>query len=272
MSREFEGRWSLVTGAGQGIGRATALRLGESGSKLVLTDVNTSHLAETVSLLPSGTTSESFVADLRNEVDCLDVAGKALQASGGITHLASLAGAAARANIFQTDSDTWDEMIGLNLRSHFILIREISKKLVDERRDGSIVCAGSLNSYGGQPDLCAYSVAKGGLSTLVRHSAHALLPHRVRVNIVNFGWMKTAGELDVQMSAHGRDEEWLDHEASQLPFGRLITPEEAADLLVYMLSDRSSVMTGASVDFDQSVPGSGPTTAIRTDFLKTPPS
>jgi NAD(P)-dependent dehydrogenase (short-subunit alcohol dehydrogenase family) len=135
-------------------------------------------------------------------------------------------------------------------------------------RPGSIAVAGSLNAFGGQPDLCAYSVAKGGLLTLVKHAAHALLPHQIRVNIVNFGWMHTQGEIDIQASAHGHDEAWLHQAASALPMGRLIEPAEAAHLLAYLLTNDSGVMTGSAINYDQSVPGSGPTTARRDDRLR----
>ncbi|MEM9656415.1 MAG: SDR family oxidoreductase, partial [Actinomycetota bacterium] len=128
-------------------------------------------------------------------------------------------------------------------------------------------CAGSLNAFGGQTNLTAYSSAKGGLLTLVKHAAHALLPHQIRVNIVNFGWMHTQGEIDIQAGAHGHDQEWLERAAQELPMGRLIRPEEAANLLAYLLSPDSGVMTGSAINYDQSVPGSGPTTATRDDPL-----
>ena len=139
-------------------------------------------------------------------------------------------------------------MISLNLRAHFQLIKGVARHLVERGAPGAIACAGSLNAYGGQPDLCAYSAAKGGLLTLVRHAAHALLPHQIRVNIVNFGWMHTQGEIEIQASVHGHDEAWLHQAASELPFGRLIRPSEAAHLLTYLLTDDSAVMTGAAID------------------------
>ncbi len=102
--------------------------------------------------------------------------------------------------------------------------------------------------------------------TLVKHSATSLLPHRIRVNLVNLGWMHTKGEVDIHRELFGRDESWLGHSAKELPFGKLIQPSEAAYLLTYLMTD-FSVMTGSVIDFDQTVPGSGPTTTRRIDRL-----
>jgi len=179
---------------------------------------------------------------------------------GQIDLLASGAGLGLRGTILDTSVELWDEMIAINLRSHFQLIQGVARNLIERDAPGSIAVAGSMNALGGQSNLCAYSAAKGGLVTLVRHCAHALLPHRIRVNIVNFGWMHTEGEVEIQAAAHGQDEVGLLSAASELPFGRLIQPTEAAHLVEYLLTDDSSVMTGSTINFDQSVPGSGPTT------------
>ncbi len=208
-------------------------------------------------------------ADLTDSSATAEIVPTALEATGRLDMLASVAGYAARGSILDTTVEAWDRMTDLNLRAHFQLIQAVARNLVERDVPGSIVCAGSLNAYGGQPDLCAYSSAKGGLQTLVKHAAYALLPHRIRVNVVNFGWMRTQGEIDLHSQLYGRSEFWIDDAAAELPFGKLIQPEEAARLLIYLLSDDSSVMTGSSIDFDQSVPGSGPTTATRSDKLPT---
>jgi NAD(P)-dependent dehydrogenase (short-subunit alcohol dehydrogenase family) len=83
--------------------------------------------------------------------------------------------------------------------------------------------------------------------------------------------LHTEGEIETQVAAHGQDEAGLLRSASELPFGRLITPAEAAHLVEYLLTDDSSVMTGSTINFDQSVPGSGPTTAVRLDWLTRSP-
>lgn len=255
-----------ITGAGQGIGEATANRMAKSGAQLFLVDKNSDRLQQVAENLgPS--VSGFLVADLSVAEQAGQVIPMATEALDGLTSVASLAGYAQRGTILDTKVDDWDAMQALNLRNHFQIIQAAAKFWVGSGQAGSIALAGSMNAHGGQGDLCAYSTAKGGLATLARHAAHALLPHQIRVNIVNFGWMRTQGEIDLHADLYGRAPQWLDEAAEELPFGRLIQPEEAAELLEYLLTARSSVMTGSVIDFDQSVPGSGPTTAVRNDLL-----
>ena len=267
-TQDLDGKVALVTGAAQGVGEATARALAARGAQLILTDVYSDRLKEVSASIAAESVTQ-VVADLSDREGPLQILAEGLNAHGRIDLLASVAGMAERGTILDTSVDQWDTMLQLNLRAHFQLIQGVARRLVEHDRPGSIVCAGSLNAYGGQPDLCAYSSAKGGLMTLVKHSAHALLPHRIRVNIVNFGWMHTPGEIDIQAAAHGHDEQWLTEAASRLPAGRLIQPTEAAHLLTYLLSDDSGIMTGSAIDYDQSVPGAGPTTAERHDYLDT---
>ncbi len=265
---DLTGRVAIVTGAAQGVGEATAHALAKRGATLVLTDIKADGLASTVTDIGGENPPIGIVVDLADSVGPQNIVAQAIERAGRIDMLASLAGYAARGNILDTSVEQWDQAHALNLRAHFQLIQGVANHLVERDAPGAIAVAGSLNAYGGQPDLCAYSAAKGGLVTLVRHAAHALLPHRIRVNIVNFGWMHTQGEIDIQASVHGKDAAWLTEAATALPFGRLITPSEAASLLTYLLSDDSGVMTGSAINYDQSVPGSGPTTAPREDRLR----
>jgi len=265
-NQDLKGKVALVTGAAQGVGEATARTLAARGARLVITDIKADELNKVAASLDAPPHAV-VVADLANAAGPPEVIKQALEAVGQIDMLASIAGYAARGTIVDTTVEQWDQMINLNMRSHFQLIQGVARHLIERDVSGSIACAGSLNAFGGQTDLCAYSSAKGGLLTLVRHAANALLPHRIRVNIVNLGWTHTQGEIDVQSEANDRDEDWLRQAASELPFGQLIQPREAAHLLAYLLSSDSSVMTGSSINFDQSVPGSGATTAIRPDRL-----
>lgn len=263
---DLQGKVALVTGAAQGVGQATAHALAKRGASLILTDINAERLTESAKDMDVEH-KVVIIADLADAAGPEQIISEGLEQAGRIDMLASVAGYAARGNILETTVELWDQMINLNMRSHFQLIQGVARHLIEEDRPGSIACAGSLNAFGGQTNLTAYSSAKGGLLTLVKHAAHALLPHQIRVNIVNFGWMLTQGEIDIQAKAHDHDEEWLRQVGSELPMGRLIQPVEAAALIEYLATDDSGVMTGSSINFDQSVPGSGPTTATRTDSL-----
>ena len=183
---DLTGKVAIVTGAGQGVGEATAHALAKRGATLVLTDINADRLAGTANEVGGEVQPITVAADLTVPAGPELIVSQAIERAGQVDMLASVAGHASRGTILDTTVDQWDQMHHLNVRAHFQLIQGVARHLVERGAPGSIACAGSLNAFGGQPDLCAYSAAKGGLLTLARHAAHALLPHRVRVNIVNF--------------------------------------------------------------------------------------
>ena len=124
-------------------------------------------------------------------------------------------------------------------------------------RTGSIVNIGSVTGYGGQVHLFPYAISKGALHTLTRNAAYSLMWDHIRVNLVNLGWMDTPNEDIVQREVHGGGDDWLAKAEAAQPFGRLIKPPEAARTICFLLSDESGMMTGAILDFDQSVLGAG---------------
>jgi NAD(P)-dependent dehydrogenase (short-subunit alcohol dehydrogenase family) len=92
---------------------------------------------------------------------------------------------------------------------------------------------------------------------LTRNAAYALMRDGIRINGLNIGWMNTPGEHAIQQSAHDAPSDWLARAGAELPLGRLLDPQEVARATVFLLSAESAPMTGALVDFDQSVQGAG---------------
>jgi NAD(P)-dependent dehydrogenase (short-subunit alcohol dehydrogenase family) len=115
---------------------------------------------------------------------------------------------------------------------------------------------GSTNAYSGLPELFAYSCAKGGLLTLTRNLARALARDRIRVNVVNPGWVISEGEVAVQ-ARQGHDTDWIEAMGRQQPLGRHQRPEDAAAAVVYLASDAASQVTGVELNCDagRSMPG-----------------
>ena len=123
------------------------------------------------------------------------------------------------------------------------------------RHPGTIVNVITMSAHGGQPYLAPYVATKAGLVGLTRNAAHAHRWDRIRVNGVNIGWTETEGEDAVQREFHGAEDGWLERAAADLPMGKLGQPDDAAALVVLLLSDRSGVVTGSVIDWDQDVPG-----------------
>jgi NAD(P)-dependent dehydrogenase (short-subunit alcohol dehydrogenase family) len=120
---------------------------------------------------------------------------------------------------------------------------------------GTIVNIISMAQHGGQPYLSPYAAAKAGLAGLTRNAAFAHRWDRIRVNGVNIGWTQTEGEDAIQRQFHDADDGWLDAANSKLPMGKMGQVDEVADFVVFLLSDRSGVVTGSVIDWDQYIPG-----------------
>jgi NAD(P)-dependent dehydrogenase (short-subunit alcohol dehydrogenase family) len=134
-------------------------------------------------------------------------------------------------------------------------MQDAAKMMRRERIEGAIVNILSMSAHGGQPFLTAYSASKGALATLTKNAAFSLMPWRIRVNALNIGWMKTPGEDRIMRLCHGAEDDWLEKAEAEQPFGRLIDPAEVARACAFLVSSESGLMTGAIIDFDQSVAG-----------------
>jgi NAD(P)-dependent dehydrogenase (short-subunit alcohol dehydrogenase family) len=113
----------------------------------------------------------------------------------------------------------------------------------------------SFSEHGGQPYLAPYVAAKAGLAGLTRNAAHAYRFDRVRINGLDIGWTETEGEDATQRAFHAAADGWAARAAAGLPMGRLGQPDEIAEMVVFLLSDRSGVVTGSVLDWDQNVLG-----------------
>src|SRR5262249_50243331 len=131
----------------------------------------------------------------------------------------------------------------------------VLKLMIEQKITGSVVNIISMSSHGGQPFLCPYSTSKGALVTLTRNAARSVLPHPIRVKSLNIGWMDTPGAEAIQKKAQGATAGWRAEAEGRQPFGRLLKPAEVAEATAFLLSERSGLMTGSIIDFDQSITG-----------------
>lgn len=256
---DFSGRVAVVTGGTQGLGEATARLLAERGaSGLVLVGRNATRGEAVAADLTTDTCRAIFVAaDLSETDQCLSVMPAAEEAFGTVHGLANVAALTDRGTIWNTTPAMWEAMMGTNLRAPFLLMQAAADLMERTGVGGSIVTVGSVAAEGGAPTLLPYSVSKGALQALTKNAAFSLARHHIRVNLLQLGWMNTPAEHTVQVEQEGQPENWLEAAASAQPFGRLIETDEAARAICYLLSDESGLMTGATIDFDQSVVGAG---------------
>ena len=253
------GKIAIVTGGTQGVGEAIARLFAERGAAgMVICGRNKERGERVASDISAAGCPTHFVhADLSKVADCRNVVAKAEKQFGRVDALVNAAGLSDRGNIFETTEERFNEIFSVNVRAPFFLIQETVRIMRREKIAGSIVNIQSMSAHGGQPFITAYCASKGALATLTRNVAHSLLKFRIRVNGLNIGWMSTPGEDRIMKTYHGAKDGWLEEAMKTRPFGRLLDPKEVARACAFLCSDESGLMTGANIDFDQNVVGTG---------------
>jgi NAD(P)-dependent dehydrogenase (short-subunit alcohol dehydrogenase family) len=253
------GKYAIVTGSTQGLGEAIArLFVERAASGLIICGRNAERGNAVAASLHSDTCQVHFVqADLSNVEDCRRVVAAADERFGAVHILVNAAGVSDRGTIWDTTPELWDWIMAINVRAPFILTQESIKIMRRENIEGSIVNIGSVSAYGSVPFLTPYATSKGALMTLTKNVAYAVMRHRIRINMLNIGWMDTPGENIIQHKYHDAGDNWLENAEKGMPFGRLLKPEEVARAVAFLASEESGMMTGSIVDFDQSVQGGG---------------
>jgi len=255
----LNGKYAIVTGSTQGLGEAIARMLKARGvAGLIICGRNEERGKAVAATLHSDACQAHFVqADLANVDDCRRVVAAADEHFGAVHILVNAAGVSDRGTIWDTTPELWDWIMAINLRAPFILTQESIKIMRRENIEGSIVNIGSVSAYGSVPFLTPYAISKGALMTFTKNVAYAIMRHRIRINMLNIGWMDTPGENVIQHKYHDADDNWLKNAEAGMPFGRLLKPEEVARAVAFLASEESGMMTGSIVDFDQSVQGAG---------------
>ncbi len=252
---ELTDRTALVTGAAQGVGAAIAVRLVAEGVKrIVLVDRNADGLNKVSERLANhGAQATPIVADLIDIERACAAIEPALDGLGGLDILVNAAGLTDRGGLEDTDVATFDRLIGVNTRAPFFIMQTAAPRL--KQRQGVIINVCSMLAYGGPPFLLAYSASKAALATITKGVANTLKRDRVRTFGVNLGWTATPSEHRVQTERHGLPANWAETIGAKQPFGRLLIPDDVADLVAFLISPGAHMMTGAIIDLDQFVAG-----------------
>lgn len=255
--RELTGKVAIVTGGSQGLGEAIAREFAARGAQGLLLTGRNRERGEGVaaSLTEAGCATRFHAVDLADPDAVRTIVPAAEKAFGRLDILVNAAGDTDRGTIFDTTPELYERIMAVNLTAPFFLIQDAATLMRERKIEGAIVNIQSMSAHGGQPFLAAYSVSKGALAALTKNVAYGLMPHRIRVNGLNIGWMATPGEDAIMRLRHGAQDGWLDEAAASQPFGRLIDPREVAKAVAYLASAESGLMTGANIDFDQTILG-----------------
>lgn len=248
----FRDRVAVVTGAGGGLGRASAQRLSQEGARVVVVDSNAARAEETIETLAGPATP--VVADVSTEEGVEGYMRAALDAYGRIDlhHLnAGISGAPT--SLVDLGVEEWDRVIAVNMRGVFLGVRSSLRQFFRQGSTGSIVATASIASLKGSADLFAYHASKHGVTGIVRAAAAYAGPSGIRVNAVAPGLVPTA-----LFGEEGRAD--MARRSSTTPLRRAGEPEEIAAAVAFLLSDDASYMTGQIVSVDG---GSNMITTVR---------
>lgn len=258
-SQRFAGKVAIATGSTQGVGEALLHRLVDEGLEgAVVTGRNVQRGAAVAAALVAKGCEAFFVpADLVDAKSVEAITAAAADRFGRVDCLANCAGVADRGDVWDTTPELFDTMMAANVRAPFQLIQGVARLARDNGLPASVVNVGSVSGYGGQPFITPYSISKGALMTMTKTVAYQLMRDRIRVVTVNPGWMDTPGEDATQRRYHGAGDGWLEAAEADQPFGKLVKPGDLVSTLAFVLSEDAGMMTGAIIDYDQSVQGAG---------------
>ncbi len=239
----LEGKRAVVTGAGQGIGRAIALKLASLGGQIAVVDVNLEG-AEVVAkeIADAGGTARAYKLDVSKADKVTDVMKEVAADLGGIDILVNNAGIARDNLIIRMSPDDWDRVIRVNLHGAFHCIRAVARTMMSQRY-GRIVNISSVIGQVGNIGQANYAASKAGLIALTKTAARELGPRGITANAVAPGFIETA------MTENLSDKVKEDF-AAKIMLRRLGSPEDVANVVAFLASDEGSYVTGQTVNVD----------------------
>ncbi|MFH1834158.1 MAG: 3-oxoacyl-[acyl-carrier-protein] reductase [bacterium] len=239
----LEGRVALVTGGAKGIGRAIATRLASDGAKVAIVDWADAGEDAARELAQATGRPTTFVkADISKEADARAAVAAVEAALGPVDILVNNAGITRDGLLLVMDESDWDAVLAVNLKGAFLMSKAVLRGMIKRRR-GSIVSISSVVGRRGNAGQANYSAAKAGLIGLTKSLAREVASRNVRVNAVAPGYIET------DMTA-ALDEAARNAIVSQIPLGRIGSPEGVAEAVAFLAGDSASFITGAVLAVD----------------------
>ena len=242
MAYSLAGKVALITGAGQGIGRASAIRFLEAGANVWATDVNAARLE---ALAPEHPALQVRVMDVTDR----DAIRRVAQEISRLDVLFNCAGYVHQGTILDCSEEDWARSFNLNVTAMYRTCRAFLPAMIEAGRGSIINMASVVSSVKGAPNRCAYTASKAAVIGLTKAIAADFVKHNVRCNALCPGTTDTPS-LAERMAAQGNDESVRAAFVARQPMGRLGTADEIAAAALYLASDESAFMTGQAFVID----------------------
>jgi len=255
-SLSLEGKVAIVTGAAgeRGMGRAIALAFAEAGADVAVCDYvtdlhdrNLGAVAEEIRKL--GRRSLAVQADVSNKSDVDSVVQRVEDELGPVDILVNNAGTIGISDVLDTDEESWNRVIDVNLKGCYLCSRAVIKGMV-ERKSGNIVNMSSINGLTAFPAPASYSTSKAGIIMFTRSLAREVGGYNIRVNAIAPGAMSTDWVSHIENMPVRTDSEKSKAPAIQIPLNRKGEPGEVASAALFLASDAASYITGHTLIVD----------------------
>jgi 2-keto-3-deoxy-L-fuconate dehydrogenase len=235
--QRLQNKTALVTAAGQGIGRATALQFSKEGAKVIATDIDEKALSNL-----QGNNISTHVLDVTNKLEIK----KLVEKIAGIDVLFNCAGYVHHGTILECNEEEWNSSFKLNVTSMFHLIKSVLPLMLKSNNSSSIInMSSAASSVKGVPSRCVYSASKAAVIGLTKSVAADFVSQGIRCNAICPGTIQSPS-LNERIKAQGGDEKMIRNNfIARQPMGRLGSPEEVAQLAVYLASEESAFTTGS---------------------------
>ncbi len=245
----LDGRIAFVTGAGSGIGRASAISMAECGAHVVVTDL-VGELAEATAqkIMENGGSADSIALDMTDDSAVVGALRTTIEKLGRLDILHSHAGIQVEGTLEQVSPEGMDESWRLNVRAHFIAARAVVGQM-RAQGGGSVIITSSNSGVQYDREMIAYATTKHAVVAMVRQMAADYAKDNIRFNALCPGWVDTpfnAG-FETQMGGRPALESYI---ANSIPMGRWAQADEIADAVVFLASDMSTFMTGHALVID----------------------
>ncbi|MCA9176975.1 MAG: glucose 1-dehydrogenase [Planctomycetales bacterium] len=242
----LKGRVAVVTGASLGIGRAAAVALGRAGAHVVVNYRSHAEAAEEVvqAIRDAGARAIAVQADVADLVAVEQMIQQAVDEFGKVDIAISNAAFSDREPFYEADMEGFRRTVDVTMWGAFHLLRSASRQMIEQGTPGVVVLVSSPHAFIPAPRSMAYNMSKAALDHMGKTAAIELAEHRIRVNMIQPGWTDTPGERKFA------SEDTLQRAGAKIPLGRLGTPEEMADGVLFLCDPRNEYMTGASLLID----------------------
>ena len=251
MSKRLEQQVAIVTGAGSGIGRETALLFAEEGASVVVGDYNLEAAQETVELISrieGAPKAAAFKVNVANATDAEGLVEFTIQTFGKLDILVNNAGVGVPGTVLTTKEEDWDRIFAVNVKGIFQCSRFAIPRM-QGAGGGCIVNVSSIAAIVAVPDRAAYGASKGAVLALTKAMAADHVKDNIRVNCICPGTVDTPW-VGRMVSTYADPEEARRKMVARQPIGRLGTPEEMAEAILYLASPAANFATGSALILD----------------------